>query len=127
MTYQLTPIQQSSITKKREVWDFHYNMELIFISNSSLPMGFLITLKFLCPCRLSSSSLNFSWVAVSVGLPTKKGIIRGNIEHVQQFAPWFKHQDSKKYSWQFNEYALKKTTKILNGLINSGFRVRRMY
>ena len=66
MPYQLTPIQQSSVTKKREVWDFHFSIELIFISNSSLPMGFLITFKFTCPCGLSSSSLNFSWLAVSM-------------------------------------------------------------
>ncbi len=66
----------------------------------------------------------------NIGLPTKKGIIRGNIEHVKQFAPWFRHQDTRKsqvYPWQCNERALKETTKILNGLINSGFRVRTMY
>ena len=60
------------------------------------------------------------YLGVNIDLPDKS-YLRG--EQVKLFRPWFRHQDSLKPN-KTHEYGISRTTRKINELLNSGYRVK---
>lgn len=75
--------------------------------------------------RVDDEQVNY--LMVNIGLPTKS-FLRG--EQVKQFAPWFRHVDSKRkvtYTQEYPEYGLNRTTRKVNELAHSGYNLKEMW
>lgn len=60
------------------------------------------------------------YLMINIDLP-HKSYLRG--EQVKLFRPWFRHQDSLKPN-EIHDYGIARTTRKVNELLNSGYKVK---